>query len=145
MRRNRRSAMTLPASVCVFAYGLSIIGGGGFVVGWNPGGDTGGGTLVIRNILVNRRIGGSQLVNGGIILVFIIGDGRFVGGIDGPAIPYSSHFSEPVTLPFTTVHSPLNVPSPVTGACSLVVPCSVILLVVVIIFEWTLIVLRPSK
>ena len=78
------------------------------------------------------------------MLVFIIG-GRFVGGIGGPAIPYRSHFSEPVTLPFTTVHLSLNVPSPVTGAFSLVVPCSMILLVVLAIFEWNLIVLRPSK
>jgi hypothetical protein len=117
--------MTLPAGVCVSACGLSIIiGGGGFVVGWNPGGSL----LVIVNILVNgivlvNRIGGGQLVNGivlviiGILLVIIIG-GQFVRIgemlvfiIGGPAkIPCSSHFSEPVTLPFTTVHSSLNVP-----------------------------------
>ena len=116
-----------------------MIGGGGFVIGWDPG----GGLLVIINILVNgivlvNRIGGGQFVR--------IGGGQFVSCIGGPAlIPYSFHFSEPVTLPFTTVHSSLNVPSPVTGACSLVVPCSVILLVVLAIFEWNLIVLRPSK
>jgi hypothetical protein len=121
--------MTLPAGVCVSAYGLSIlIGGGGFVGGWNPG----GGLLVIINILVC-----------GIIMLVIIIGGQFVG-IIGRA-PYSSHFSEPVTLPFTTVHSSLNVPSPVTGACSLVVPYPVILLVIRIVIEWNLIVLRPSK
>lgn len=120
MGRSHRTAMTLPAGVFVFAYGLSIIGGGGFVVGWNPG----GGLLVIINILVNGImlviIIGGQLVNG-IILVIIIGGGQFVGIIGFAIIPCSSHFSEPVTLPFTTVHSSLNVPSPVTGACSLVV------------------------
>jgi hypothetical protein len=95
--------MTLPAGICIFAYGLRIIiGGGGFVVGWNPGG-----LLVIINILVN----GNMLVNG-IVLVNRIGGG---------AIPDSSHFSELVTLPITTVHSSLNVPSPVTGASSLMV------------------------
>ena len=136
MRRSHRGAMTLPAGVCVSAYGLGIIlRGGGFVGGWNPG----GGLLVIINILVN-----------GILLVIMIG-GQFVriGGGKfvniGDAISYSSHFSKPVTLPFTTVHSSLNVPSPVTGACSLAVPCSAIVLVVLAIFEWNLIVLRPSK
>jgi hypothetical protein len=121
--------MTLPAGVFVFAYGLSgIIGGGGFV--------NLGGLLVKINILVC----------GIIMLVFIIG-GQFVGGIGDPAIiPYCSHpFLELVTSPFTTVHLSLNVPSPVTGAFSLVVPCSMILLVVLAIFEWNLIVLRPSK
>jgi hypothetical protein len=152
--------MTLPAGVCVSACGLSIIiGGGGFVVGWNPGGSL----LVIVNILVNgivlvNRIGGGQLVNGivlviiGILLVIIIG-GQFVRIgemlvfiIGGPAkIPCSSHFSEPVTLPFTTVHSSLNVPSPATGACSLVVPCPVILLLIRNVIEWDSTVLRPSK
>jgi hypothetical protein len=133
---SHRGAMTLPAGVCVSAYGLSgIIGGSGFVIGRGPGGSP----LVIVNILMN-----------GILLVIIIG-GQFVriGGGQfvniGDAISYSSHFSEPVTLPFTTVHSSLNVPSPVTGACSLAVPCSAIVLVVLAIFEWNLIVLRPSK
>ena len=142
---SHRGAMTPPAAVCVSAYGLGIIiGGGRFVIGWDPR----GGLLVIINILVNGillviiiggqfvRIGGGQFVNK-------IGGGQFVG-IIGRA-PYSSHFSEPVTLPFTTVHSSLNVPSPVTGACSLVVPCSAILLVVLAIFEWNSPVLRPSK
>ena len=134
MGRRHRSAMTLPAGVCIFACGLSsIIADGGFVGGWNLG----GGSLVIRNTLVNIIL----LVNGLNILVNGICGGRF-----GPAIiPYGSHFAEPVTLPFTTVHSSLNVPSPVTGACSLVVPYPVILLVIRIVIEWNLIVLRPSK
>ena len=134
MGRRHRSAMTLPAGVCIFACGLSsIIADGGFVGGWNLG----GGSLVIRNTLVNIIL----LVNGLNILVNGICGGRF-----GPAIiPYGSHFAEPVTLPFTTVHSSLNVPSPVTGACSLVVPYPVILLVVTVVFEWNSITLRPSK
>jgi hypothetical protein len=139
MGRSHRSAMTLPAGVCVFAYGLSIglsiiIGGGGFVVGYAIG----SGTLVIVNILVN-----------GIVLVNRIGGGQFVGiiigGLGWSGIKFSFHFIEPVTLPFTTVHSSLNVPSPVTGACSLVMLYAVILLVVTVVFEWNSIALRPSK
>jgi hypothetical protein len=138
MGRSHRSVMTLPAGVCVFACGLSsIIADGGFVGGWNLG----GGSLVIRNTLVNIIL----LVNGLNILVNGICGGRFVNIVGPPIIPYGSNFAEPVTLPFTTVHSSLNVPSPVTGACSLVVPYPVILLVIRIVIEWNLIVLRPSK
>lgn len=113
--------------------------------------------LVNGNMLVIIMVGGQFVGNRRIgILVNRIGGGQFVGGVNilvngctgfgsaGLGIG-ESHFIEPVTLPFTTVHSSLNVPSPVTGACSLVVPCSVISLVVLAIFEWNLIVLRPSK
>ena len=107
-----------------FTYGSILIGGGGFV-------DIGGGQFV--------RIGGSQFVDSG-------GDGGiFVSLIGSPIIPYRSHFSEPVTLPFTTVHSSLNVPSPVMGAFSLAVPYPVILLLIRIVIEWDSVVLRPSK
>lgn len=145
--------ITLPAGVFVSAYGLSIIiGGGGFDVGYAIG----SGLLVIVNILVNRivlvnGISGGQFVGNiiilvnGIILVNSIGGGQFVGIIGLAIRPYSSHFPKLVTLPFITVHLSLNVPSPVTGACSLVVPYPVILLVVTVVFEWNSITLRPSK
>ena len=93
----------------LYGNGFAIIIGGGFVIGWNPG----GGRLVIINILVN----GIELVNR-TIGQFV----RIIGGSDWAGIMLSFHFHESATVPFTTVHVSLNVPSPVTGAFSLVVP-----------------------